>query len=377
MQVIKTHSYRIKDSSCKKYLCRTAGTVNYVWNYLNATSYKAIRERREWLSEFDLNNLTSGASKVLPLLHSQTIQAISKEYVKARTQHKKAKLRFRSAKNRTLGWIPFKASGVKFEDDTIKYRGKEYRLWLSRPVPEGCKLVTGSFNQDSEGRWYVNLQFKMERSESQPQGDRRIGVDLGLKTQATCSDGVKLERPNLTKKYEKELATAQRARKKKRVRKVHAKVKNTRKDWNHKKTTELIANSALIRVGNVNSSALKKTRMAKSVSDAGWYQFKEMLSYKAITHSVDFEETNESYTTVTCSHCFARTGPTGLSGLGVREWVCSGCGATHDRDVNAAKNILIFSLVGRPDAGCLAANRSNLSSCENKRRQRSLFPLGH
>ncbi len=367
MQVVKTYSYRIKDSSCRNHLCRTAGSVNFVWNYLNATSCRAIRERGEWLSEFDLNNLTSGASKELPLLHSQTIQAISKEYVKARGQSNQAKLRWRSAKKKTLGWIPFKASGVKLEEDTIKYRGRVYRFWKSRDFPEGGRVVTGSFNQDAEGRWYVNLQFQMKIEEPEPEGERRLGIDLGLKTQATCSDGEKLKRPNLTKEWEEKLAVAQRAGKKKRVRKIHAKIRNIRQDWNHKESTKLIESCSLIRVGNVSSSGLMKTRMAKSVADAGWFQFKTMLKYKAITHGVDFEETNEAFSTVTCSQCLERTGPSGIRNVGIREWICSSCRASHDRDVNAAKNILIFGLVGRPDAGRFPLSSGNAGTGGSKK----------
>ena len=169
---------------------------------------------------------------------------------------------------------------------------------------------------------------------------KEVGIDLGLKTLATLSDGQELSRENLTKAYEQKLAIAQRARKKKQVSTIHAKIKNRRKDWNHKKTTELVAHYDRIVVGNVSSSKLKKTRMAKSVSDAGWSQFKTMLAYKAIGLGVEYKEVNESFSTVTCSQCGERTGPKGLSCLGVREWMCSSCHTSHHRDVNAAMNIL-------------------------------------
>lgn len=91
----------------------------------------------------------------------------------------------------------------------------------------------------------------------------------------------------------------------------------------------------------MSPSKLKGTRMAKSVSDASWADFKSMLAYKAIALGVDYHEVNEMFSTVTCSTCLKRTGPSGLSALGVREWTCA-CGATHNRDVNAASNILRF-----------------------------------
>lgn len=89
MQVIRTYSFRIKDSTSKKRLKDAAGSVNFVWNDLNHTSHRAIRERSQWWTAYDLDALLSDVSKVIPELHSQTFQALSKEYVKARKLHKK------------------------------------------------------------------------------------------------------------------------------------------------------------------------------------------------------------------------------------------------------------------------------------------------
>lgn len=95
-------------------------------------------------------------------------------------------------------------------------------------------------------------------------------------------------------------------------------------------------------MGNVNAAGLAKTSMAKSVLDAGWSSFRNQLAYKAIKHGAWFEEVNEAFTTQTCSCCgsLPDTRPRGIAGLGIREWVCSDCGAVHDRDTNAALNIL-------------------------------------
>ena len=95
-------------------------------------------------------------------------------------------------------------------------------------------------------------------------------------------------------------------------------------------------------MGNVSSQALIKTKMAKSVLDAGWSTLKTMLEYKSHQAGIVFEEVNEAYTTQTCSCCGAipASSPKGRAGLGIREWICSDCGAVHDRDTNAAKNIL-------------------------------------
>jgi IS605 OrfB family transposase len=104
----------------------------------------------------------------------------------------------------------------------------------------------------------------------------------------------------------------------------------------------LVKHNAAIFVGDVSSAKLVKTKMAKSTLDAGWASLKTMLEYKSHQAGIVFEVVNESYTTQTCSCCgvIAASSPKGRAGLGIREWICSECGTAHDRDINAAKNIL-------------------------------------
>lgn len=136
------------------------------------------------------------------------------------------------------------------------------------------------------------------------------------------------------------LALAQRAGKKRRIKAIHARIANRRKDHLHKLTTRLVKTCGFIAVGNVNASALARTRLAKSVLDAGWSSLRDMLRYKAVAHGAIVLEVNEAFSTVSCSCCASRTGPRGAAGLRVREWICRQCGAVHDRDTNAAQNIL-------------------------------------
>ena len=109
----------------------------------------------------------------------------------------------------------------------------------------------------------------------------------------------------------------------------------------HKASSYLVKNHALIVVGDLSAGKLVKTKMAKSVLDTGFSAFKTMLKYKCQQAGVWYIEVNESYTTQTCSCCGSRSSsPKGRAGLRIREWTCSACDTTHDRDVNAAKNIL-------------------------------------
>jgi putative transposase len=332
---LTTLQYRIKDETTAKHLNKMAGAVNFVWNYCNEINRDRYAKFYKTYSRFDLHRMTAGCSVDLGI-HSETIGAVADEITKKRLQHKKVKLSWRS-KKRNLGWIPFKEGNIKINGDKVIYYGHNFRIWLSRPI-EG-NVRSGSFSQDSKGHWYINLVIQ-DCDRFRISTRKQVGIDLGLKTIATLSDGNELNRDNLTKKYENQLAIAQRAGKKRRVTAIHTKIKNKRKDWNHKKTTELVKNYDRLIVGDVDSSKLIKTGMAKSVHDAGWGQFKTMLTYKAIALGVEVKVVKENFSTVTCSLCKERTGPKGLSGLGVRQWQCSNCGESHNRDVNAAKNIL-------------------------------------
>lgn len=296
-----------------------------------------LRRHSKWLSAYDLMKMTQGSSKELGI-HAQTIQQVCTEYWTRRFNARRTKLSWRksSGSRRSLGWIPCTNQNVKLVGDSIRYCGKTFRFWKTREIPTNVRSV--SFNEDSRGRWYINVVCIVDFCHNP--GPGKIGIDLGLKTIATLSDGRKFEREGIYRKHEVRLAMAQRAGKTRLVKRIHADIANTRKDWNHKTANAILSGANLVVIGCVSSSNLAKTRMAKSVWDAGWFQLKSMLEYKAISLGIDYIEVNESWTSMTCSSCGERSGPSGLSGLSVREWTCTACGAKHDRDVNGAVNIL-------------------------------------
>jgi IS605 OrfB family transposase len=332
---ILTFHYRLKDSTHRPHLLRLAHATNYVWNFCNETALLVWRREKRFISAFELINLTAGAGHELGL-HTDTLSEICQEYVRKRKQAKKLRLKWRSQK-RSLGWIPFKGRCIRVEDDTVVYKGRRFRLWLSRPIAGTIK--TGSFGQDAQGCWYVNFQCEVD-DPGMPRGTDEIGIDLGLTDQIACSNGTTYSRANLTRTHEAALATAQRARKKKRIKAIHAKIVNCRKDWTHKVTTAIVRTAKLIVVGNVSAPKLAKTPMAKSVYDAAWGLTRTFLHYKALRLGASYREVSEYRSSLTCAVCLAETGPRGLSGLGVRVWLCISCGVVHNRDTNASQNIL-------------------------------------
>jgi putative transposase len=332
--VILTYRYRVKDATTAKHLGAHARSVNCVWNFCGETQEAARRYERPWPSAFDLIKLTTGSSALLGL-HSDTVQAVCKQFVVNRDATAR-RPRWRGKKR--LGWIPFaSARAIALVGDSVIYFKRHYRLWCSRHI--SGKIKAGCFAQDARGRWYLSLNVDI--AETRTCGAGEIGIDLGLMTLATLSDGRKIDNPRHFKKYRTLLADAQRAGKRKRIQAIHSKIANARRHYLHILSTKLVRENRLIVVGNVVARSLPYRSQRKSAIDASWSQFRSQLRYKASRHGARYIETDETGTSVSCSACGARSGPEGPAGLRVRAWVCDYCDTRHDRDVNAAVNLLL------------------------------------
>lgn len=330
----KTLKVRIKDKH-KSILNQMAKDVNAVFNFSQDLSLKILRKERRFASAYDIAKYTSGSSKELSI-NSQTIQAVTEEYTTRRKQFKKSKLRWRASygKQKALGWIPFKAASIRYKQGQLVYNKQHFSVWDSFGLAE-YDIKSGCFVQDARNRWYACLVVKV--NPTKPTGQLELGIDLGLKDLATCSDGTVVANPKYFRCQQEKLAKAQRASKKKLARAIHAKIKNSRQDYLQKESTKLVERCKKIVVGNLNLKA------SKSVNDTSFAGFRTMLRYKCEHARVTFQEVSEYLTTQTCSDCGSCSSsqrPKGIAGLGIRVWTCSDCGAIHDRDVNAAKNIL-------------------------------------
>jgi putative transposase len=217
----------------------------------------------------------------------------------------------------------------------------------SRSLPSVPSTVT--VVKDAAGRYFASFVVDTDPSEVLPEVTPEVGIDLGLSHFAILSDGTKIDSPRFLRRAEKKLKKAQQSLSRKvkgssnrgkarlKVARAHAKVADARREFHHQLSTKLIRENQAIAVEDLAVKGLARTRLAKSVHDAGWSQFTAMLEYKAARYGRTlvtigrFEPTSQ-----VCSQCGVKDGPKPLH---IREWTCGACGAVLDRDINAAVNV--------------------------------------
>ena len=330
------------------WLNRAAIEVNQVFNWANETGMDAAdRHRRanpRWLTGFDLDKLSAGASKYFECIGADTIQRVNHEYAQKRKQFRKYKLRWRVSfgARRSLGWLPFKAASLKRRGNALRFAGKMFRVFDREYLGEH-QFRDGCFAQDAVGDWYLCVPVKITAPTPSPAPKEAVGIDLGLKSIATPSEGERLEAGKWTAGIAEPLAQAQRRGHQRQAKRLHRTAANRRKDALHKFSRVIVDRFGTIVVGDVSSRKLARTGMAKAVLDSGWGMLRNYLDYKSKYAARSFSVVCEKNTTRACSTCGCLSGPRGLRQLVVRQWCCHECGVTHDRDVNAARNILAGS----------------------------------
>jgi putative transposase len=223
----------------------------------------------------------------------------------------------------------------------------DVKVRWSRSLPSAPSTVT--VVKDSAGRYFASFVVETGPGELLPETTPELGVDLGLGHFAVLSDGTKVDSPRFLRRAEKRLRKAQRALSRKEkgsrnrdkaricVGRAHARVADARREFHHQLSTRLIRENQAVAVEDLAVKGLARTRLAKSVHDAGWAQFTAMLEYKAAQYGRTFIRIGRfEPTSQVCSACGVKDGPKPLH---VRVWTCGACGAVLDRDINAAVNV--------------------------------------
>lgn len=250
----------------------------------------------------------------------------------------------------------YTTSAFKWDGKALKLAKMDAPLAIrwSRTIPRAAKVTTVTVSKDAAGRYFVSLLCD-DAVEPKAEVAGKIGIDLGLTHFAILSTGEKIAAPNAFRKHEAKLAKLQRrlAKKQKgsrnrakarlKVARLHAKVADFRRDFLHKLSTRLINENQVIAVESLAVSNMQKNRhLAKSIGDAGWSEFVRHLEYKAQWYGRTLVGIDRWYpSSKRCSDCGHTVSKLPLS---VREWGCPECGAIHDRDINAARNVLAAGL---------------------------------
>ncbi|NEQ72319.1 MAG: IS200/IS605 family element transposase accessory protein TnpB [Okeania sp. SIO2C9] len=326
----------------EKYTLREKKPINSDLQKLFITQAKKTEER-EWLSEVS----------AIPLQQSlnDLNQAYQNFFQSTKGQRKGKPVKppkFKSRKSKQTA--RFTKGGFKVGQHKVYLAkvGKLKIIW-SRELPAAPSSVT--VIKDSAHRYFLSFVVEIQ-PEILPQTDNSVGIDLGIKTFATFSDGTKVDAPKPLKKRIKKYRKLSKSLSKKtkgskryekaraRVAKFHAKLKDTRTDFLHKLSTKIIRENQTVVLEDLNVSGMVKNRkLSRAISDLGWRTFRTFLEGKAEKYGRDFRVISRwEPTSQTCSCCGFKGGKLDLQ---VREWECLSCGAKHDRDENAAINILV------------------------------------
>ncbi|MBB4743250.1 putative transposase [Actinoplanes octamycinicus] len=366
MVVQLRYNFRVTpDAAQRTALAQAFGCARVVFNDGLRLRQQAREAGEKYLSDGDLSKLVITQAKatedrawlgeVSAVVLQQALADLNTAYrnffasvTGKRKGRKVAPPRFRSRKDNRQAIRFTKNSRFKVLDNGRLRLPKigDLPVRWSRTLPSDPSSVT--IIKDAANRYFASFVVTVGEDEMLPPVEPQIGIDLGLTHFAVMSDGTKVTAPKFLRRAARKLKRLQQAlsrkrkgsnRRKKAVIKVaraHARVADTRRDWQHKLSTAIIRDNQAVYVEDLCVTGLGRTRLAKSVHDAGWASFTTMLEYKAARYGRTFARVDRFFpSTRMCSDCGRITEKLALN---VREWDCP-CGSHHDRDVNAAINI--------------------------------------
>ena len=344
-------------------LSRTFGCVRKVYNLALAARSEAWTLRQErvnynatsamltsWKKSEELAFLSEVSS--VPLQQTlRHLQGAFTNFWQKRAKYPAFKSRKKSRKS-----AEYTTSGFRFRDGELALAKMREPLDIvfSRPLPAGATPSTVTVSQDAAGRWFVSMLCD-DIPAAMPQAVNAVGIDAGITSLVTLSTGEKVTNPRHERKDRARLAKAQRvlakkargdganrAKARRKVAKIHARIADRRRDFLHKLTTRLVRENQTIVIEDLTVRTMVRNHcLARAISDAAWTTMRGMLEYKCAWYGRDLVAIDRWFpSSKLCSACGTLRGTMPLN---VREWTCV-CGATHDRDVNAAKNVLAEGL---------------------------------
>lgn len=360
----KAHRYRFYPTPEQETLLRrTLGCVRLVYNKALHERTQGWYERQERIGYEQTSSMLTAWKKEEELDFLNEVSCVPlqqglRHLQKAFTNFFDGRAKYPNFKKKHQGGsAEFTKSAFKYRDGQI-YLAKcsePLDIRWSRQIPQGCEPTSVTVRLHPSGRWHIAIRFDDPTTKPLPANDNALGIDLGVTSLIATSNGDKVTNPKQFKKHHRRLRLSQKslARKQKgsknrekarrKVAKIHLKIADSRKDFLHKLTTQLVRENQTIAVETLAvKNMVKNHKLALSISDSGWGEFVRQLDYKCRWYGRSLVKIDRWFpSSKRCSSCGHIVDKMPLN---VRSWQCPQCGTHHDRDVNASKNILAAGL---------------------------------
>src|SRR5438034_4157571 len=357
----RAYKYRFYPTDAqKRNLAQTFGCCRFVYNWGLSTRKTAYRERGQSLYYNDLAAMLPNLKKQYPWLadvSSVPLQQALRHLDRAFVNFFEGRAKYPTLKKKRPDQSATYASNAfQWERKSLTLAKMEEPLMIQwhRPLSKDAKPSSVTISKDAAGRYFISI-LVAEGIKSLPVTPNMVGLDLGIQSMVAISTGEQVGNPRYFAMDEKKLAKAQRrhARKqkgsknrekaRKKVARLHARIADRRRDYQHKLSTRIVHENQVICVESLAVKHMVKNHaLAKAISDVGWGEFVRQLEYKAQWYGRQLVKIDRFYpSSKTCSACKQVVDSLPLD---IREWVCPECGVLHDRDINAAMNILAEGL---------------------------------